>query len=917
MGQHERIDLANTCRIAGICGREGNLVVLERTGIDDSLAPADQQSVLTVRQQHLHDARASIAAGRSVVLWGEPGSGSSAVSAALVRELRENGLVVRVKPGASLAAAMDTARSDHGNVARPMRGRSPIVLIDVADDLPAATLDEIVVAARAGELIVLARVDSRPLDGRGTARRPLTDLWTWGIADRIDFRPLSEAEACDYLDTIPGARTLDRGTRAVIRDLASGSPSLLGELVESTLALPPLDPMTLAGLEPVAPPERIATLIEHRVAGFDDMHRDALTILNRLGVMESGRARELLGAGVFSSLERAGNLISLDGGMVAVRAIDALAARARPAAGPTGLAERVVASLLDQHADGIGLSDIEMLFVASHLEDGGPDALSAALDDQGADILSEVFRHGARKANAAALPWRALAFSRRVAEMGDREAAAVESAIALASIGRDRSARDTAMQVKTAAGDEQESFDRIARIATLLQKVSPDDADNYVETAITALGFASDTTPGAISARLAALEFTVQWDRLEAARTLAEDRSADLASRLRALGAMSSAAGARGDGEALDAALRISGELLRSARSSAGLVDAEIGTAEVDAVFSLVIALASTGFRHDRLGALAEDLQTAVLRRHDVLLLSRVAAINAFVAASRGDYDGTAIELDAALRRHVGSDPGWIGWLHAIRATVSLRQGDFVEARRLIDSALTDTPAGSWWRHSAETIGGYVLLAEGRGEEAREKALDLADRIGDAPYLEAYNLFDAVLFGEDPARIVGRMRDLASRADVPSVQAMADGLTAFVQEDLDGLDTAAAQLGSMRLLMQAEFLAAESLRHRSSRGERRVGPTRSLLSAIRRDMGRGVDTDGPHLTEREREVAELVAQGLTNRAVATRLYLSVRTVESHVYQALAKLGGTSRREMADLLAVHTVTETTPGAPSSI
>lgn len=882
--------------------------MLERTGIADSTAPVSQHAVLTVRRQHLDDARASIAAGRSVLLWGDQGSGTTAVSAALVRELRESGLIVRIRHGASLAAAIDAARSEHGATARPMRGRSPVVLVDASHDLPPETVDEVVMAARSGEIVVLARVDGRLVAPAVSTRQSLTDLWTWGIADRIDFRPLTDGEACGYLDTLPGARGLDRGTRAVIRHLASGSPALLVELVESALAVPPLDPMTLTGLDPVAPPDRIATLIAHRVTGIGDLHRDGLAILDRLGEMDPGRARELLGADVFSGLERAGSLAVVEGGMIAVRPIDALAARARPAAEPTGLAARVVASLLDQHADGIGLSDIEMLFVAAHLEDGGSEVLAAALDEQGADTLSEVFRRGARKANAAALPWRALAFSRRVAEMGDREAAAVESAIALASIGRDRSARDTALQVTTPADTSRESFDRIARIATLLQKVSPEDADNYVETAIHALGDAPDAVPGAMSARLAALEFTVQWDRLEAARALAEDRSADLASRLRALGAMSSAAGARGDGEALDAALRISGELLRAARSSAALADAEIGTAEADAVFSLVIALTSTGFRHDRLGQLAEELQTAVLRRHDVMLLSRVAAANAFEATSRGDYDGTAIELEAALRRHHGSDSGWVGWLHAIRATVSLRRGDIDEARRLIDSAMEDTPPGSWWRHSAETVGGYVLLAEGRGDEARRAVLDLAERIGDAPYLKAYNLFDAVLFGEEPARVVARMRDLATRADVPSVQAMADGLTAFVQQDLDGLDDAAAKLGGMKLLSQAEFLAAESLRLRSSKGERRIGPTRSLLSAIRRDLGRGVDADGPHLTEREREVAELVAQGLSNREVATRLYLSVRTVESHVYQALAKLGGTSRREMADLLATQTAPE---------
>jgi DNA-binding NarL/FixJ family response regulator len=52
------------------------------------------------------------------------------------------------------------------------------------------------------------------------------------------------------------------------------------------------------------------------------------------------------------------------------------------------------------------------------------------------------------------------------------------------------------------------------------------------------------------------------------------------------------------------------------------------------------------------------------------------------------------------------------------------------------------------------------------------------------------------------------------------------------------------------------------------------------------------------LTAREQEVARLVAEGLTNKEIAARLQLSVRTVESHVRHVLARLGFANRTQLA-------------------
>ncbi len=74
------------------------------------------------------------------------------------------------------------------------------------------------------------------------------------------------------------------------------------------------------------------------------------------------------------------------------------------------------------------------------------------------------------------------------------------------------------------------------------------------------------------------------------------------------------------------------------------------------------------------------------------------------------------------------------------------------------------------------------------------------------------------------------------------------------------------------------------------------------------------------LTAAERRVAELAADGLTNRQIATQLTLSVRTVESHLAHAYQKLDITSRRQLAAALAGNgmgrdgAVSETVDGAP---
>jgi DNA-binding CsgD family transcriptional regulator len=120
------------------------------------------------------------------------------------------------------------------------------------------------------------------------------------------------------------------------------------------------------------------------------------------------------------------------------------------------------------------------------------------------------------------------------------------------------------------------------------------------------------------------------------------------------------------------------------------------------------------------------------------------------------------------------------------------------------------------------------------------------------------------------------------------------------------------RIGAIGDAAVAQFDRAESLAARDAPGDRELAdtladgavrvareygmaPLQSRASAFlrraesRRDHG---------LTAREREIAGLVAEGLPNKAIAERLFLSERTVETHVRNVLTKLGLTNRTQVA-------------------
>ena len=88
------------------------------------------------------------------------------------------------------------------------------------------------------------------------------------------------------------------------------------------------------------------------------------------------------------------------------------------------------------------------------------------------------------------------------------------------------------------------------------------------------------------------------------------------------------------------------------------------------------------------------------------------------------------------------------------------------------------------------------------------------------------------------------------------------------------------------------------MHHEALADARRVGRELRRLGVERRIIGQPrAKTGWDSLTDSELRVINLIAQGVTNRDVATQLHLSLHTVKTHIRNAFAKLGINSRAEL--------------------
>lgn len=178
-----------------------------------------------------------------------------------------------------------------------------------------------------------------------------------------------------------------------------------------------------------------------------------------------------------------------------------------------------------------------------------------------------------------------------------------------------------------------------------------------------------------------------------------------------------------------------------------------------------------------------------------------------------------------------------------------------------------------------------VLAASADVEEALQKVRDAQPEVV---------LLDFGLVDHDSLSLTATVR-----AEVPTARIIVMGLLS-VQDDVADYVRAGASGFIMKDASFEDFFSTI----RAVAGGAEVLPTaltNSLFAQIARNAARGNKTrilEAVRLTSRERQVVDLLGEGLSNKEIATRLHIAVHTVKSHVHNLLEKLALRSRLEVA-------------------
>jgi len=365
------------------------------------------------------------------------------------------------------------------------------------------------------------------------------------------------------------------------------------------------------------------------------------------------------------------------------------------------------------------------------------------------------------------------------------------------------------------------------------------------------------------------------------------------------------------------------------------------------AAFGGALALALMG-RSDEVAVLARRGRMASAKVDGLLrYLTAFGEVRALVLA--GEFD-MASSRSADMMR-ITSSGQYLAWgmANVLAGTIGLARGEFLDTVTRMEqtvAALTAESAASWsfparlllaqsycvlgrvqagakmvaelkvrfGRHVAvfgpqlRIAESWLAAAEGNVSAAIELALDAA-RLADSSGQYAVSmlaLHDAVRFGEQS--VADRLIEVASDVGGRLAAAIVAHARAVGDRENAGLFAAAEQFEQLGALLSALDAAAQaSAGFAAADDRRRSAQAAAVANRLAAQCG-GVRTPALELathplplTVREREIANLVAAGLSNRDIADRLTVSVRTVEGHLYRACTKLDISDREDLAGLI----------------
>jgi DNA-binding CsgD family transcriptional regulator len=262
----------------------------------------------------------------------------------------------------------------------------------------------------------------------------------------------------------------------------------------------------------------------------------------------------------------------------------------------------------------------------------------------------------------------------------------------------------------------------------------------------------------------------------------------------------------------------------------------------------------------------------------------------------RFDRDDTAAQAEHAVELARVTSNQWdvaAGlWLLGL---THLRSGDTEAATKILteSSEASADPSYPFSRLRAELGLAIIDQRNDRFQQALDRvhesigiASGLGDRLGLAAALDHLALLESVRGAPDRAgRLVGAVDSLHASTTVARLPFEAE----LRAQAVAGLEDAIGPQAAAEAIAAGTSLTVEEAARmaRRSRGARKRPPT-------------GWDS----LTPAERDVVDLAVSGLTTPQIAGRLFVSPNTVKTHLSQAYAKLGISSRAQLAALHAAH-------------